>query len=486
MAPSVSCGARWTDDLFPYFLLTLMTQEKHNFIEKVKNTISKYSMLSGGETVLVGLSGGPDSVCLLSVLHKLKDEVGFTLHAVYVDHGLRPQETPDEVEFCRKLCEGLSIPFVVRSVDVKTYAEEQGMNRQEAARELRYKVFDEIASAIKADRVALGHNADDQIETFFMRFFRGAGPKGLSGIPPVRAGIIRPLIETERREIEGYLDEERINYMIDSSNLKEDYLRNRLRLLVIPEIRKMNPGITETVLRTMEILREEEKYFDLIVTGTLMKLITRKTARRIELFLAPLEAMDKVILRRVLRRAIDETRGLRGMGFIHIEEMIDLIKRGRHGDRLYLPKGLRVIKTYSTLVITSEIPLRLGTFTLDVPGEIALSDIRAVIRGAVVDKVDGFGNAQTLAVFDADKTGAVLTVRPRVKGDFFYPLGFGRKKKLQDFFVDEKVPRDERDSIPIIVSGSEIVWIAGYRGDERFKVTEGTKRFLSLELKRAV
>jgi tRNA(Ile)-lysidine synthase len=463
-----------------------MTQEKHDFLEKVKTTISKHSMLSRGHTVLVGLSGGPDSVCLLTVLHKLKDELGLNLHALYVDHGLRPRETPDEIAYCGRLCAELSVPFMAESIDVKTYAAKHGMNKQEAARELRYKAFEELASAVKADRVALGHNADDQIETFFMRFFRGAGPKGLSGIPPVRAGIIRPLIETARSEIEEYLDEERINYMIDSSNLKEDYLRNRLRLLVIPEIRKMNPGITETVLKTMEIMREEEKYFDLIVTGTLMKLITRKTARRIELFLAPLEAMDKVILRRVLRRAIDETRGLRGVGFIHIEEMIDLIKRGRHGDRLYLSKGLRVIKTYSTLVITSEIPPRLGTVTLNVPGEIALSDIRAVVKGVVTDRLNDFGNARTLAAFDADKTGAVLTIRPREKGDFFYPMGFGKKKKLQDFFVDEKVPRDERDSIPIVVSGGEIVWIAGYRGDERFKVTQGTQRFLRLEFKRAV
>jgi len=454
------------------------------FLEKVRETISKHSMLSSGDRVLVGLSGGPDSVCLLTVLNKLKDEFSLKLHAVYVDHGLRPGETPDEIEFCRKLCEGLSVPFVVRSVDVKTYSKEQGMNRQEAARELRYKAFDEVFADIKADRLAMGHTADDQIETFFMRFFRGSGPRGLAGIPPVRARIIRPLIEVERNEIEKFLDEARINYMIDSSNLKEDYLRNKLRLLVIPEIKKMNPGIVQTVSRTMEVLREEEKYFELIVTVTLMKLISRKTDLRIELFLTPMEAMDKVILRRVLRRAIDETRGLRGMEFIHIEDIIDLIKKGRHGGRLCLPKGLRVIKNYSTLVITSEVPQRLETFTLAVPGEVSLEAIKAVVKASVEDDAGGFADGKTVAVFDADKTGTTLTVRPRENGDFFYPLGFGKRKKLQDFFVDEKIPRDERDSIPIVVSGNEIVWIAGYRGDERFKVTEKTKRFLRLEFKR--
>jgi tRNA(Ile)-lysidine synthase len=367
---------------------------------------------------------------------------------------------------------------------VKTYAAEHVMNKQEAARDLRYKIFDEVAHETGAGRIALGHNADDQIETFFMRFFRGSGPKGLSGIPAVRGRVIRPLIEIERSGIEKYLDEEKISYILDSSNLKEYYLRNRLRLLVMPEIRKMNPRITETVSRTMDILREEEKYFELITTSTLMKLISRKTDLRIELFLTPMEAMDKVILRRVLRRAIDETKGLRAMGFIHIEEIINLIKKGRHGDRLYLPKGLRVIKNYSTLVMTSEAPLRLGTFALTVPGEVVLKEIRATLKASGEDRVDSFGDGKAIAVFDADKTGTVLIVRPREKGDFFYPMGFGKRKKLQDFFVDEKVPRDERDAIPIVASGNGIVWIAGYRGDERFRATEGTRKFLRLEFKK--
>jgi len=454
------------------------------FLEKVKSTISKYSMLSGGETVLVGLSGGPDSGCLLLALNLLKDEFNLKLHALYVDHGLRPAETPEEIEFCKNLCEGLTIPLGVKSIDVKAYAAEQGMNKQEAARELRYRVFDETLSETKADKVALGHNADDQIETFLMRFVRGAGPKGLSGIPSVRGKVIRPLIGTERSEIEKFLDEQGAGYMIDSSNLKEDYLRNRLRLLVVPEIRKINPHISQTVSRTLDILTEEESYFEIIVTKTLMKLICRKTDLRIELFLSPLEAMDRVILRRVLRRAIDETKGLRSIEFIHIEAIIELIRRGRHGDRLYLPKGLRVIKNYSTLLITAEAPQRIGRAALNVPGETVLEDIRAVIRVSVEGRVESYGDGKAVAVFDAEKVGTVLTVRPREKGDLFYPIGFGKRKKLQDFFVDEKVPRDERDAVPIVVSGDNIVWIAGYRGDDRFKVAEATKRFLKLEFRK--
>jgi tRNA(Ile)-lysidine synthase len=443
-------------------------------------------MLSGGETVLVGLSGGPDSVCLLTVLNTLRDELKLRLYAVYVDHGLRPGETPHEIEFCRKFCEGSSVILITRSVDVKTYAEGHDMNKQEAARDLRYEIFHEVLADIGADKIALGHTADDQIETFFMRFLRGSGPKGLSGIPPVRTKIIRPLIEIDRGDIERYLDAQGINPILDSSNLKGDYIRNRIRLFFIPEIKKMNPHIVQTVSRTMDILREEENYFDILITKTLMKLISRKSDLRIELFLVPMVGMDTVILRRVLRRAIDETRGLRGMSFNHIEDSIDLIKRGKAGDRLNLPKGLRIIKNYSTLVITSEMPQRLNTLAFTVPGEVVLGEIKAIMRMSLEKEVDGLGDGRTTAVFDADKTGTTLTIRSRKEGDFFYPRGFGRKKKLQDYFVDEKVPRDERDAIPIVAAGHDIIWIAGFRGDERFMASDETKRFLKCEYKKAI
>lgn len=441
-------------------------------------------MLTGGETVLVGLSGGPDSVCLLHVLHSLGPEFNLKLNAVYINHGLRPDETPRETEFCREICEALSIPFVTRAIDVRTYSKERGMNKQEVARELRYGVLEEIASETSAGRIALGHTADDQLETFLMRFFRGAGPKGLAGIPPVRGKIIRPLIETLRSEIEEFLGERKIEFIVDSSNLREDYTRNKIRLSIIPEMRKINPNIVETASRIMEIMREEEGYFDLIVTKTLMKLISRKTESRIELFLVPLISMEKVILRRILRRAIHETRGLRGFEFAHVEEIIGLIKTGQAGDRLYLPKGLRAIRNYSCLVLTSESPVRLRTYALPAPGEVIIEDIKAVMSSAVEEKGHVRGEDRNSALFDAEKTGTMLTVRARAEGDYFYPLGLGKKKKLQDFFVDEKVPRDERDSIPIVESADGIIWIAGHRGDERFKVTGGTKKFLRLEFKK--
>jgi len=454
-----------------------------NLLGQVKTTIKKHSMLSEKDRVLTGLSGGPDSVCLLHVLNNLKDGYKLALHAIYIDHGLRPDEIPSEIEFCKKLCENLGVPFITKSVDVKSYAKEYGLNKQEAARELRYKMFEDVAIEIGANRIALAHNADDQAETFFMRILRGAGQKGLSGIPPVRGKIIRPLIEIERKDIEEFLDGISQSFIVDSSNLKKDYFRNWLRLAVMPEFKRQNPELIRTISRTSEIIREEDNYLELIVTKTLMKLIPKKTDRTIELFLVPLETMDKVILRRVLRRAIDAVKGLRGIGFVHIEDIIELVKRGNSGDRIYLPKGIRVIKGYATLILTSEQPSQLGVYSLNVPEELALKESGVLIKSSFADSAEIPCDGKSKVIIDAERIKLSLVVRARKNGDLFYPFGFGRRKKLQDFFVDEKIPRDERDSIPIVLSGDNIVWIAGYRADERFKVTAETKKILLLEIK---
>ena len=176
-----------------------------NILKAALNTINKFSMLAEGDNVLIGLSGGPDSVCLSIILDKLKEDFGLTLSAVYVDHGLRPDEVEHEKSFCKKLCSSLGITFFSKSVDVRGYAKKKRLSKQEAARELRYQVFEEIAGNVNATKISLAHNADDQAETFLMRLLRGSGPKGLSCIPPVRGKIIRPLIEIEKREIENFL-----------------------------------------------------------------------------------------------------------------------------------------------------------------------------------------------------------------------------------------------------------------------------------------
>jgi tRNA(Ile)-lysidine synthase len=438
-------------------------------------------MLHGGETVIVGLSGGPDSVCLLTLLHSLQPKMKLALRALYVDHGLRPEETPDEIEFASDLCGRLDVPFGVKQVDVKPHAKEHGLSTQDAARALRYQALEDASLVAGADAIALGHNLDDQVETFLIHILRGSGPRGLSGIPPTRGTIIRPLIETERKEIEQYLDDEGIPYVIDSSNLKHDYLRNRLRASIMPVLREINPSITETLERTMEILREEDRFLETQVTKSLMKLISRKTNVSIDLFLSPLEHMDTVLLRRVLRRAVEATEGLRGISFKHIEDIMQLIKTGSAGDRLYLPRDVRVVKKYSTLLLTSEPPKALGTYSISPGEEVVLEEAGLVLTASALKEAAPEAE-KDLAAVDAEKLKLPLTVRARRDGDCFYPEGFGKRKKLQDFFVDEKVPRDERGLVPIVTSGDDIVWVAGMRADSRFAAGEGSRNVVLLEL----
>jgi tRNA(Ile)-lysidine synthase len=454
--------------------------ENIDLVAQATDTIRKHSMIKTGERVLVGLSGGPDSVCLLAVLNRIRDAYNLTIHAIYVNHNLRPEEIPAEITYCTQICNEMKVDFSVRSVDVKGHVKEHGINKQEAARDLRYKAFHEAAMEIGAQKIALAHNADDQAETIFMRLIRGAGASGLAGMPAKRGPIIRPLLEIERKDIEAFLKYENLRCVIDSSNLQTDYFRNKFRLMIMPELKKMNPGLIQSVSRTVSILQEEERYLGIIVTKTLMKMISRKTDTRIELFLTPMESMDIVILRRVLRRALDETEGLRGISFIHIEDIIRLVKEGISGDRIYLPRGIRVIKDYSLLVITSEEPRKIASYEINVPGEVAIVGSGVVIKASLEEEAEDFGDGKSSVLLDAANMNFPLKIRSRNQGDCFFPYGFGKRKKLQDFFVDAKVPRDERDSIPLVLSGDDIVWVAGYRADDRFRVTGSTKKILRL------
>jgi tRNA(Ile)-lysidine synthase len=446
---------------------------------KVLETVKKYSMFSESDIVLIGLSGGADSVCLTLVLHRLMKQNERLLNAVYVDHGLRPEEVRAEIEFCRNLCKKLGIGFVTRSVDARKVAEQEKLNLQESARELRYSIFEEVSDELDATRIAVGHTADDQAETVLMRLVRGAGRRGLSGIPYVRGKIIRPLLDIRREDIEKYLLERQFKFVTDASNLKAEYLRNRLRQEVIPILKKDNPSVTESINRTADILREEERYLETATTKTMMRLISRKTDKSIELFLIPLMNIHRAILRRILKRALGEIGADRGIELTHIDELIHLIKDNRSGDMINLPKEIRAVKSYSTLLLTKEVFTGLQTRYIDVPGETPFGEKGLSIISELSDKSVEITDRNT-AVFDFERLVLPLQLRQRRKGDFFYPAGFGRRKKLQDFFVDEKVPREKRDSVPLIVSGEDIVWVAGYRMDERFRVTDRTEKCLRL------
>ncbi len=433
--------------------------------------------MAGSETVIVGLSGGPDSVCLLHVLKTL--DLNLNLYALCVDHGMRPKETPVEIEFCAGLCRSFGIPFDVRVI---TNPDSIKHNKQEIFRNLRYEIFESFAYEIKATKVALGHNMDDQAETILINLIRGSGMRGLSGIPPVRGKFIRPVIGLPRGEIEAYLKTNGLKFITDSSNLKSDYLRNKVRHFLIPYLAKeFNQGIAHTLAKTGEVIREEDSYMTVQAAKKTMTLISRKSDTTVELFLPPLEVLETALLRRTLRTAIEAAASLRKVGYVHIYEIIKLIRTGKAGDTIVLPHGVKAIKGYSTLRITTEPPLKISEYELNIPGCVVLKETGLALRASVSPENIPCGGKYQVCL-DGGRTAPCLTVRCRRPGDFFYPMGFGKKKKLHDFFVDEKIHRHLRDSIPLVFSGSDLIWVAGLRADHRYAVTGETTMYLKLEM----
>ncbi len=456
-----------------------------DIIQKVLRTIDEYKMLTEGDRVLVGLSGGPDSVCLFHILWRLKERFHLEIFPVYVNHHLRSEdEITDEIEFIKRFLGDYGMDLIVKDIDVMGFVKSKGVGIEEGARELRYMALYEVLNDLKAQRIAVGHTASDQAETIIMRLIRGTGPWGLRGIPPVRGSIIRPLIEVKRREIEDYLYREGLHYTIDLTNMKEEYIRNRIRLIIIPRMEEINPSLIDTLSRMARIFLEEEEACDREVSVILTKAIESKMDGELILSLSPLQHIEKRLLRRVLRNAIDEITGLEGITFEHIESIINLIKKGRSGNRIHLPRNLRVIKSYSRLILTVRSPVILKDYTLKIPGELYIKEINKVIKTEVTqERPLNIGDGKTMAVFDYDRVAQnTLTVRSWRHGDFFYPLGFGKRKKLQDFFVDNKIPKDERYSIPLVLSNDDIIWIAGYRPDDRFKINQSTERYLIIEI----
>ncbi|MCG6552459.1 MAG: tRNA lysidine(34) synthetase TilS [Candidatus Magnetominusculus sp. LBB02] len=448
------------------------------FVDKIKNTVAKYSMLNAGDTVIAALSGGADSTALLHCL--ASPGFGLRLYAVYIDHSLRPFETPGEIDFCANLCKTVGVSFYTERISL---AAGKKSNAQDALRKLRYEVLERIAIEQGAAKIAVGHNKDDQAETVLINFIRGSALAGLGGIAPCRGKIIRPLIDTTRADIEKYLIEIGTQFVTDSSNLTQKYTRNRMRLSLLPVLKTYNPNIVDTLSKNAEIIRDDNTYMERLSIKKTMTLISRKSAQKIELFLAPLQTVEKPILRRVLRTALGSVESLRGIGAVHIDDIISLIKDSPTGAVIQLPKGISAIKGYALLTITTQQrPAAVAkTYALTIPGELVVEEVGVVIRATIAGGFEKSADKQSLTV-DGSRLASSLTVRGRLDGDYFFPMGFGRKKKVQDFFVDEKVPKDVRNSVPLVFSGGDLVWIAGVRGDDRFKPDDGTTRFVRLEL----
>lgn len=460
-------------------------------INKVRKTIKEHKMLSKGDRIVVGISGGPDSVCLLTLLQKLQDEWDIFIHAAYLNHQIRKKEVQQETDFVKKLADRLNIKITIKSFDVPAYRSEEKLSIQEAAREIRYQFLFEVARKEKADKIALGHNADDQAETFLMRLMRGAGVSGLRGIPPVRDGIIiRPLIETTRSEIESFLTDKGIEFIIDSSNFKTVYLRNKIRLELFPLLRKeYNPRLIKVLNNTCQILNEEDDFLCQFSSTALSRVEEKKEKDKIVLALSKFTDNHPAIQRRILRAAIEYIQGnLNRINYQHINDIIKLICSRKPNGEIDLPGGLVVYKEYQSLILVRKKVVDLQNvfkYKMKVPGVTRLSTLNMEVKTQIEDrkKNNYLNKDKNTACLNYDKLKFPLTIRNRKEGDRFYPLGMKGSKKIKDYFIAQKIPLVKRNEIPLLVDQEKILWIMGWRIDERVKITEATRKVLMVNIK---
>lgn len=461
-------------------------------ISKMFNTIMKHNMVSPGDRVLAGVSGGPDSVALLHGLYILQDRLKIKVYAAHLDHRFRGEESFEDARFVEDFCRRLGVPCIKEAVDVPAYIEKTGLSPEEAAREVRYDFFDRAASKVDAAKIALGHNLDDQAETVMMRVLRGTGLKGLQGIEPVRDGrFIRPLIEISRSEIEAYLDLNGLGYRTDSTNLKPEYHRNRIRLELLPLLeREYNPNIKRVLAGMAEILG-----WDVELLEDLAEAAYNEAAHddngQVFLSLDRLVKAPRAISSRMIRRACGQVvHGLKDIELVHVKQVMAFLQSPGRGPITQLPRGLTVEKRGGCLVFSKgrAAPAPKFEYILAIPGSVTIPEAGYEIRAEIVPRGEEHADLKPgilMEHLDFDKINASrLVVRNRRSGDRFVPLGVNGSKKLKDFFIDEKVPGYLRDEIPLVTDGHDILWVVGYRMSGSHRVTGDTRRLLRLTARR--
>lgn len=439
-----------------------------NFDERVLGAMLRHAMVAPGDRVLVAVSGGQDSLALLHCLHRLRGALGMSLSAAHLHHGMRGEEADADVSFLETFCEGLGIPLSVERVSVTGLARERGISIEEAGREARREFLGEVASQGGCRRVAVGHTATDRAETVLMNILRGAGLDGLRGIRPVSGAIIRPLILIARDETAAYCAAHGLEPRLDRTNLDTDaYLRNRIRLRLLPLIAEQYaPGVEAALVRLADAAEAELDWTEELVDEAFAA--SRLEADEgIALSLERLARMSEGLVRRVLRRALRELRGdLRGFAMCHVEALVDLVHGGETGAECHLPFEVRAQREYNRLVLLSRRPPGEGAedweVSLPVPGGVSLPYGDMIAAALEPPPADFAATAPDEAFIAAQAAGECLQVRAWRDGDRIAPLGMDGSRKLQDLFVDARVPRRERRRIPVVLNGrGQVLWVGG-------------------------
>mgnify|MGYP001253973163 CR=1 FL=1 len=487
-------------------MLSSGKESYNSLIKKVEKTVSEYYMLTENASVLVGVSGGADSVALVHVLNEMALFFSLKLGIAHLNHSLRGNESDDDARFVASVSDKLHIPCFIEKKDVIKYKTENGLSLEEAGRRVRYAFFEDIAESKGYNRIALGHTCDDNAELVLMYLIRGSGPLGISGIPPVRHGlknnlsIIRPLIKTARKEIIDYISEKNLSYVTDKSNLDEKYLRNRIRHRLIPELKAgYNLKIVETLNRLASIVRSEEEWMENELKPILNKNTLFTENNRIILSVSGMNALHPAAKRRATRSAIAGVKGdLRRISYSHIELVSAQLEGNSNEWSLDLPDRIRVSRTGCNLVISKEenalrsIVSKHGIrdqdyyeYVINEPRRInaekeGFKVVFSEIKNVTLEDIRKSGPG--VAFFDMDKISFPLILRNRLPGDRFTPLGMTGSKKVSKYLINQKVPGESRLKLPVVLSNYKIIWLAGYIIDDSVKVTLNTRKMLRAEL----
>ncbi|HEY41082.1 MAG TPA: tRNA lysidine(34) synthetase TilS [Dehalococcoidia bacterium] len=464
--------------------------------QRVLHFIQQHKLVVERAPLVVAVSGGADSVCLLHVLMELKGELGVELHVAHLDHQLRGADSRVDARYVANLARRLGVPATIERRDVREYHAGQGASLEESAREVRYAFMAEVARSIGADRVVTGHTLDDHAETVLMHLIRGTGTGGLRGLQPVsswqtRAGgltVVRPLLGVTREETSEYCRLHRLRPRLDVSNLSLSPLRNRIRHQLLPLLEDYNPQIVDALVRTARIAGDDLRLLDELAAQSWRDVVRKQTGTFVfnkDTFLG----LPVSLQRSLLRRAVGELLGnLKDIEARHIEEVLAGLNLPP-GSMLNLPGGLLFSVDYDRYLIGTDqtglcpFPELTGEFSLKIPGETLIPGWRieaTIMPSAEIEKeYDKF-----TAFFRLDRVGDGVIVRSRRPGDRFQPLGMDQMKKLGEFMIDSRVPRAWRKRVPLVCLPRRIMWVVGWRIDDRLKATDYAGEVLRLRFRR--
>lgn len=461
-------------------------------LQQVRKDIHDHELIRPGFHVVAGLSGGADSVCLLYVLKRLSPEYELAITAVHVNHMLRGAESDADEAFVVDLCRKWAIPIRVFHVDIAEISRTSGVSEEEAGREARYGYFYQVLRETSANAIAVGHHYEDNAETVMLNILRGCGLEGLTGMDYKNGSIIRPLLGLRRSQIEDFLRQEGIPWRTDSSNSSCKYVRNRVRNLLFPAIKEYFGCDPVPLINRMSILaRRDEAYLNAQAREAFLRM-QRPLDKGLSLDAEALCRLDVAISSRVVRMAWEQATGsLKGLESVHVDDVLRLCRKSMTGKRLCLPGGWSASLSYGRLILVPGCDAQKleWSYPVNVPGTVRVREANGMLKAMVLTRdqfAAKFGNMPTIKetsniqVFDYLKINCGINIRNRRDGDRIRPFRSPGEKKLKKFFIDQKIPAEKRDNIPLVAAGSRILWVIGMRTSDECRPDERTQSYLVL------